>query len=151
MEFKWQALQDRKRHFSTLIWPQGVEWKFRILTAHLQDIPYHIFHQYHLSTIWNLDGVQVTSLMRQKTSFFHPHMTPGGKMKILNTYWPSSRHPQSYPWVSIVYFWKCRCSSSDKLYRKKKSRFSTLIWPLGIKWQFRNLIAHLQDMANHLL
>ena len=33
---------------------------------------------------------------------------------------------------------------------KKKSRFSTLIWPLGIKWKFRNRIAHLQDMANHL-
>ena len=34
---------------------------------------------------------------------------------------------------------------------KKKNRFSTLIWPLVIKWKLRNLIAHLQDMANHLL
>ena len=35
--------------------------------------------------------------------------------------------------------------------KKKKSRFSTLIWPLGIKWKFRNLIAHLQDIPNHIL
>ena len=108
--------------------------------------------EYHLSTIiLNLDGVQVTSLIRQKTSFFHPHMTPGGKMKIPNPYFTSLRHAQSYLRVSIISFWKCRCSSSDKLYIKKKSSFSILIWPLGIKWKFRNLIAHLQDMANHLL
>ena len=56
-------------------------------------IPYHIL-EYHLSTIWNLNGVQVTSLIRQKTSFFHPNMTPGGKMKIPNHYCKSSRHAQ---------------------------------------------------------
>ena len=37
------------------------------------------------------------------------------------------------------------------LTENKKCRFSILIWPLGIKWKFRNLIAHLQDMPNHIL
>ena len=131
MEFKWQALYDRKRHFSNLIWPQGVKWKFRILTAHLQDIPYHIL-EYYLSTIWNLNWVQVTSLIWQKTSLFSPRMTPAGKMKIPNPYCTSKRHAQSYPRVSIVYFWKFRCSSSDKVYRKQeKSFFDPHLTPRG--------------------
>ena len=50
-------------------------------------------------------------------------MTPGGKMKIPNPYCTSTRHDQSYPRVSIVCFRKCRCSSSDKLYRKKEKLF----------------------------
>ena len=111
---------------------------------------YHIL-EYHLSTIWNLDGVQVTNLIRQKTSFFHPHMTPGGKIKIPNPYCTSTRHDQSYPRVSIVCFWKCRCSSSDKLYRKKEKSFFDPLWPLGIKWKFQNLIAHLQDFTEYYL
>ena len=32
-----------------------------------------------------------------------------------------------------------------------KHRFSTLIWPLGLKWKFWNLIAHLQDIHNYIL
>ena len=34
---------------------------------------------------------------------------------------------------------------------KTKRRISTLIWPLRIKWKFRNLIAHLQYIPNHIL
>ena len=100
MEFKWQALYDRKRHCSTLIWPQGAKWKFRILTAHLQDMPNHIL-EYQLSTPENVDVVQETNFAKKKE-------------------------------------------------KKKKRRFSTLVWPLGIKWKFRNIIAHLQDIPNHI-
>ena len=57
MELKWQALNDRK-HCSTLIWPKC---KFRILTAHLQDMPNHIL-AYQLSTPENVDVVEVTNL-----------------------------------------------------------------------------------------
>ena len=56
-----------------------------------------------------------------------------------------------YPRVSIVYSWKCRCSLSDRHYRKRETILLTLIWPLGIKWKFRNVIAHLQDLPYELL
>ena len=65
-------------------------------------------------------------------------MTPWGKTKIPNPYCISARHAISYSLVSILYSWKIRCSSSGKLYRKKKRRFSTSIWPLEKKWKFRN-------------
>ena len=89
-----------------------------------------------------------TSLILHITSLFDPHMTPGGKMKIPNPYCTSARDAQSYPSVSIVYSCKCTCSSRDNLYRKR--RFTTLIWSLGIKWKFRNHIAHLQNISNHI-
>ena len=68
----------------------------------------------------------------------------------------SARHVQSYPRVSIVYYWKCRRSSSNKLkvfkwLKKKICRFSTLIWPFGIKRNFLNIISYLQDVSNHIL
>ena len=44
-------------------------------------------------------------------------------------------------------FW----GQKDNFTEKRKSRFLTLIWPLGIKWKFRNLIAHLQDIPNDTL
>ena len=59
----------------------------------------------------------MTSPLRQKTSFIDPH----GKMKIPNSYCTSARHVQSYPRVLIVYSWKCRWSSVDKLYRKRET------------------------------
>ena len=37
-------------------------------------------------------------------------------MKIPNPYCTSARHAQSYPRISSVYSWKCRCTSSDKLF-----------------------------------
>ena len=82
------------------------------------------------TSVWN--GVQVTSLLHvsQYMSLFDPHMTPWGKTKIPNPYCISARHAISYSLVSILYSWKIRCSSSGKLYRKKKHRFSTPIWPL---------------------
>ena len=78
-------------------------------------------------------------------------MTPGGKMKIPNPYCKSARHTHSYPRVSIVYSWKCRCTSTDKLYRKIETSFFDPDLTSGQKWKFRNLIAHLLDMVNHLL
>ena len=65
------------------------------LIAHLQDIPNHML-EHHLSTIWNVDGVQVTSLIWQKTSLFDLDMTPGGKMNIPNPYCTSARHAHTY-------------------------------------------------------
>ena len=78
--------------------------------------------------------LQETSLILQKSPLFDPHLIPVGKMKISNPYCTSARHAQSYPKVSSVFSWQCRCTSSDKLFlKKKKRRFSILIWPLGIK------------------
>ena len=62
----------------------------------------------------------MTSLIWQKTSFFNPHMTPGDKMKIP---YPYCTPAYSNFRVSIVYSWKCRSSSSDKLYRKIETSF----------------------------
>ena len=59
--------------------------------AHLQNIPNNALG-YHLCTLSNVGGVQVTSVLRQKASLFDPHMTQGGKMKILNHYCTSVRH-----------------------------------------------------------
>ena len=78
-------------------------------------------------------------------------MTSGGKMKIPNTYCTSARHAKSHSKASIVCSWKCRCSSSDKLYRKRKCHVLTLIWPLGMKWKFWNLNGHLKDIFSHIL
>ena len=65
----------------------------------------------------------MTSLLWQKTSFFDPHMIPGGKMKIPKPYCTSARYAKSYPGVSIVYSWKCWWSSIDNLYRKNEMLF----------------------------
>ena len=112
MEFKWQALYDRKYHFSTLIWPQVVKWKFRILTAHLLDMPNHIL-EYQLSTSENVDVVQVTNFKEKKEkSFFDPHLTPRGK--IPKPYWASTGHGQSSPRISFVYSLKRWWRWSDK-------------------------------------
>ena len=101
MEFNWQALYNRIRHCLTLTWPQGVKWKLRCLTVHLQDMSNHIL-EFQLCTPENVDVVQVTNL---------------------------------------------KCSSD----RKKICRFSTLIWPFGIKRKFLNIISYLQDASNHIL
>ena len=92
MEFKWQALYDRKRYFRPSYDPWGQN-----KNAHLQDMHNHNL-EYQLSTPENLDVVQVINFAE-----------------------------------------------------KWKRRFSTLIWPLGIIWKFKNLIAHLKDMPNQIL
>ena len=138
MEFKWQALYDRKCHCSTLIWPQGAKWKFRILTEHVQDMTNHIL-EYQLSTPENVDVVQVTNFTPKKRNVvliprdqmkipkFVYSMTCrqsscdnqtktsfwGAKMKILKPYCASTRHVQSDPWI-IGYDLGCGRSSSDK-------------------------------------
>ena len=76
---------------------------------------------FEMYKFWN--GVQVTSLTWQIPSLFDPHMTLWGKMKIPNHYCISARHAKSYSWVSIVYSWKSRCSSSGKLSKLSKSHF----------------------------
>ena len=60
--------EKRKSHFSNLIWPLGMKWKFRSLIAHLQDIPTHI-QEYHLSTLWNVDRVPMTTTLQQTLMF----------------------------------------------------------------------------------
>ena len=69
MEFKLQALYNRKRHYSIIIRPQGVILKFRILTAHLLDMFNHIL-EYQLSTSENVDVVQVTNFTEKNKSVF---------------------------------------------------------------------------------
>ena len=70
--------------------------------------------------------------------------------------WRSSDKP--YTKENIIYppsydprGWNENAESLLHIYKtcpeKKKSRFSTLVWPFGIKWKFRNLSGHLQDMT----
>ena len=75
-------------------------------------------------------------------------MTPGGKMKI-----PNLQHmPNHILEYQLSTFINVDVVQVKKNFtEKKKSHFSTLIWPLRMKWKFRNLIAHPQDMANYLL
>ena len=105
LKYKWfsgfKTLKRNVIYFSTLIWFQGWKYKFINLISHLQDIPNHI-REYHLSTIWNVDGVQVKSLLWQKTSFFDIHMTPGGHMKTPIPYCTFASPAQSYPRESII-------------------------------------------------
>ena len=76
-----------------------------------------------------------------------PSHGPRGQKEITNPYLISARYAQSYP----VYSWKCKCSSSDKLYRKREtSLFNPYLTP-GVKLKFRNFIAHLQGIPNHIL
>ena len=88
-----------------------------LFTLICQDKPNHIL-ECHLSTLRNVDGVQLTSLIWQNTTLFDLLISPGSKIKIPNSYYSSAMHAQSYPKVYIVYSWKYRRSWSDKLYRK---------------------------------
>ena len=108
------SLIRQKTSFSTLIWPQGVKWKFRILTAHLQDMPNHIL-EYQLSIFWKYRCSSSDKLYRKKEkSFFDPHLTPRDKMKIPKPYCASTGHGQSFPRISVVFFLNCWWSLSDK-------------------------------------
>ena len=71
--------------------------------------------------------------------------------EIPNLYCKAARNIKSYPRVSIVYCWKCSCSSSDKSYRKKETSFFSSHWPFGTTWKFRNFIAYLQDLPYYIL
>ena len=71
------AQYERNRHLSTLILPQGVKWKFQILTAHLQDMPNHILEN-QLSTSENVNKVQVTNFNEKKKSRFSTIIWPPG-------------------------------------------------------------------------
>ena len=79
---------ERNVIFRPLFGSRDENKKFKNLIAHLQDIPNHIL-EYHLSTIWNVDGFQLTSLVLQKTSLFDPQMIQG-EMKIPNPYCTSA-------------------------------------------------------------
>ena len=51
-----------------------------------------------------------------KTSFLDSYLTIDIKIKIQKRYCTSTRHTQSYPRVSLVYYLKCKWSWSDKPY-----------------------------------
>ena len=86
------------------------------LIGHLQVLPNHILAN-HLFTIpWNKDGVQVTRFGKE-TSFFD--------------YCTSTRHTLWYPRVSFFTIWNLDVVQVTIFTENTKSRFSTLIWPLG--------------------
>ena len=60
---------------------QRAKCKFQILTAHLQDIPIHVL-QYQLSTLENVDVVQVTNFTEKRNVVFRPSSAPRDKMKL---------------------------------------------------------------------
>ena len=148
MEFKWQALYDRKCHCSNLMWPQGAKQNVRIYTAHLQNMLNPIL-EYELSTPENVDVVQVMNFPeKKKTSFSDPHLSPRDELKYPTAYYTSTRHTQSNPWVSFVYSLKCRQITSD--INSPIWSFLALNWLLGQKWKIQNPIAHLQDNPNQI-
>ena len=70
----------------------------------------------------------MTSLIRQKISFFHPHMTPGG-MKVPNPYCTSTRQPNHVLEYLLSTFENVDVVQVTNFTEKKKSSFSTLINP----------------------
>ena len=143
MEFKWQALYDRNRHFSTLIWPQGIKWKFRILADHLQDMPNHIL-EYQLSTSEKSDKLY----RKKEKSFFNPQLTPRDKMKIQKPYCTSTGHGQSSPTISLLFFLKCWWSLSEKT-TLDNVIFRPLFDPRGQNENFKTLLHGRTELGNN--
>ena len=141
MEFKWQALYDRKRHCSGLIWPQGAKCKFWILTAHLQDMPNHIL-EYQVSTPENVDALPVTNF-----SIFDPHLNPREKIEILKPYWTFTRHFQLILEYHLSILWNIEFQW-QQLY--KNVIFCSGLTPEAKMKTFKPF-AHLQVMSNQIL
>ena len=101
-----------KHIFSILIWPLGIKWNSEILLHIYKTYPNDIL-EYHLSTLWNVDRVPVTTTS-PKTSFFGPYLTPRAKLKIPKPFCASTGHAQSDFRISFGYDLTCRQSSYDK-------------------------------------
>ena len=73
---------------------------FRLLIAHLQDLPNYIL-KYLLSTLKNVDAVQMINFTEKNdTLLFDLHLIPPGKMKIKKPYVASTGYGQSSPRIS---------------------------------------------------
>ena len=140
MEFKWQDLHDRKRHSSTIPGDKmKIPYPYCTSAGHDQSYP-----RVSIVYSWKCRWSSSDKLYRKiETSFFDPDLIHQDKMKISKPYCTSTRHTQSYPRVSFVYSMKCRQSSNDKNFTKNVI-FLAFILPLGQKWKFQNLIAHLK-------
>ena len=129
MEFQWQASNVICLHSIPFRWSENSEifctWSARHALSHPRiSVVYS----------WNVDGEQVTSLVRKKTPCFHPHMIRGPQENPITVHLqdiPNHIH-ESYPRVSMVYSWKCGCSSKNKFYRRKETvDFRLWFGPLG--------------------
>ena len=90
------------------------------------DIQNHIL-EYHLSIIWNVGVIQVTSLIWQKTSLINRRMAPGGKRKLRIL----TSHLQDMPNHILSTPENVNVVQVTNFTEKGKRRCSTLIWPLG--------------------
>ena len=100
-----------------------------------------------LNLTWYLQCLPYNSL---KTSFFDTYMIPGIK-KILQLYCTYTRQAHSYPKVSFYLLLEMYMEFKWQPLHDRERRWSTFIWPLGAKWKFQILTAHLQDVPNHIL
>ena len=76
---------------------------------------------------------------KQEKSFFDPHLTPRGKMKIPKLYCAATGHAQSSLRISLVFFLKCWWSLSDKT-TLENVIFRPLFDPMGQNENFKTLL-----------
>ena len=107
----------------SLSYPWGAKYDFFNIIGHLQGLPNHIIPlvYYSLKYTWSLS----LNILDRNVIF----RFPGMKIKIQIPYCTSTRHTQSYPRVSFVYFSKCRWSLSYKacMTEKKNENSRTLL------------------------
>ena len=103
MEFKLQDSEKNTSFFDPYMSP-GIKLKIQkpycTSERHTLSYPRVSFAYYFMKFRWSFSGKPYTI----EKVIFPPHMTQGSKMKIPNPYCTSTRHAQSYPRVSIVYF-----------------------------------------------
>ena len=112
MEFKWQALYDKKVIVRPSFDPRGQNENSKSLLQSTRHA--HSYPRVSVVYSWNCRCSSTDKLYRKiETSFFDPDLTPRDKMKIPKPFCTSARHTKSYPKLSFVYSMKCRQSSSE--------------------------------------
>lgn len=105
LKCRWTSSHKPYMTVNLIVQPlyKGAIWKFRILTAHLQNMSNHI-REYQLSTPENLNVTHVTNFTEKwiLTLFFDPHSTPRDKIKIPKSYCTSTIHIQ---WYYLLTLW----------------------------------------------
>ena len=123
----------------------GTKYNFLNLIGHLQGLPNHIlaYHLFYFSLKYVYMEFKLPD-SGKKRHFFNPYLTPVMKIKNQKPYCTSTKHTQSYPRVSFVYYLTFKWSSSDKPCMTEDIIVRPSCDPKG-KCLFRILTAHLQD------
>ena len=145
-----------------------------ILAYPLFNIPWNI-HKVQVTRLWKETSLYCTSTRHTKS---YPRVSFVYSLKYMEFKWQDlydrKRHcliliwPKGAKWKFQIltahlqdmpsHILEYQLSTPENVdvvqvtnFTEKMKRFRTIIWPLGIKWKFGNLIALLQDIPNHIL